>query len=157
VVQIPSKTSSEARLAFCDRSSGAGAVDGAWWPHSLDLRAELPDLVAVLSLSVGPVHRVVYDPTHWPDAPSRIIRGTAVTTVDPYALVASDTIYLMGTHSRDCVLFIVPPSIPGHAVHRVLGAVSNDPQSMTVAVLRHLVDHFAAKSAARPHAGESLA
>ncbi len=145
MVQIPSKTSSAARLAFCDRSSGAGAVDGAWWPHSLDLRAELPDLVAVLSLSIGPIHRVVYDPTHWPDAPSRIIRGTAVTTVDPYSLVASDTIYLIGTHSRDAVLFIVPPSSPGHAVHRVLGAVSNDPQSMTVAVLRHLVDHFAAE------------
>lgn len=145
MVQIASKTSSVARLAFCDRSTESGAVDGAWWPHSLDLRSELPDLVAVLSLSIGQVHRVVYDPTSWPNAPSRIIRGTAVTTVDPYSLVASDTIYLMGTHSRDAVLFIVPPSIPGHVVHRVLRAVSNESQSMSVAVLRHLVDHFAAE------------
>lgn len=147
MVQIASKTPSATRLAFCDRSPLSGGVDGAWWPHSLDLRTELPDLVAVLSSSIGPVHRVVYDPTSWPDAPSRIIRGTAVTTVDPYSLVASDTIYLIGTHSRDAVLFIVPPSVPGVAVDRVLGAVSSATQSMSVAVLRRLVDHFSATPA----------
>jgi hypothetical protein len=27
-----------------------GAVDGAWWPQSSDLRSELPDLVAVLDV-----------------------------------------------------------------------------------------------------------
>ena len=80
---------------------------------AVDLRTELPDLVVVLGLSIGPVRRVVYDPSIWPDAPSRIIRGNAVTAVDPYTLVASDTIYLQGTHSRDAVLYIVPPTVPG--------------------------------------------
>ena len=55
-----------------------------------------PTLSSIISLSIGPVRRVVYDPTIWPDAPSRIIRGTAVTAVDPYTLVANDTIYLHG-------------------------------------------------------------
>ena len=94
-------------------------------------------------MSIGPVRRVVYDPSLWPAAPSRIIRGTALTTVDPYTLVANDTIYLMGTHSRSAVLFVVPPAVPGAAVRRVLRAVSNATGAMSVAVLRHLVDRFA--------------
>ncbi|MGH3674573.1 MAG: DUF5994 family protein [Mycobacterium sp.] len=143
MVQITSQFSSTARLALCSRSPLPGAVDGAWWPKSADLRAELPDLVAVIGLSIGRVHRVVYDPSLWPNAPSRVIRGTAVTAVDPYALVARDTIYLMGTHSRDAVLYVVPPAIPHAAVHRVLRAVSSATQSMSVAVLRQLVDRFA--------------
>jgi hypothetical protein len=142
-VPIASPSSGPARLTLCARSTVPGAVDGAWWPQSSDLRSELPDLVAVLGMSIGPVRRVVYDPTFWPAAPSRIIRGTAVTTVDPYALVDNDTIYLMGTHSRSAVLFVVPPAMPVAAVRRVLHAVDDTTGSMSVTVLRHLVDRFA--------------
>ena len=146
MVQLPSHTSNASRLALCERATTvAGAVDGAWWPNSTSLRIELPDLIAVISLTIGPVKRVVYDPSSWPDAPSRIIRGSTVISVDPYTLVAADTIYLVGTHSRDAVLFIVPPSTPSWAVHRVLRAVSRATQSMSVAVLRHLVARFAAE------------
>jgi hypothetical protein len=150
MVHIASQCSSTSRLALCDRSTLPGAVDGAWWPHSSDLRAELPDLVAILGLLIGAVHRVVYDPSIWPQAPSRIIRGTAQISVDPYSLVASDTIYLIGTHSRDAVLFVVPPASPSEAVHRVLSAVSDATQSMSVPVMRHLVHHFAKVPARSP-------
>jgi hypothetical protein len=145
MVPIAHPSSSPARLALCARATIPGAVDGAWWPQSCDLRSELPDLVAVLGMSIGPVRRVVYDPSLWPAAPSRIIRGTALTTVDPYTLVANDTIYLMGTHSRTAVLFVVPPAVPVAAVRRVLRAVSNTTGAMSVAVLRRLVDRFAAE------------
>jgi Family of unknown function (DUF5994) len=145
VVRIDSKPPSVARLAFCDRSTLPGAVDGAWWPNSSNLSTELPDLIAVLGLSIGQVHRVVYDPSIWPNPPTRIIRGGAVISVDPYAMVARDTIYLLGTHSRDAVLYVVPPSIPGDAVRRVLGAVADPTQSMSTAVLRYLVERFTAR------------
>lgn len=147
MVQIASQRSSSTRLALCDRSSTPGAVDGAWWPNSCDLRSELPDLIAVIGMLIGPVHRVVYDPSMWPSAPSRIIRGTTVISVDPYALVARDTIYLIGTHSRDSVLYVVPPSSSGLAVHRVLSAVADATGPMSVDVLRHLVRHFATQAA----------
>jgi Family of unknown function (DUF5994) len=150
MVQIAFQDCSAARLALCNRSTLHGAVDGAWWPSSADLRTELPDLVAVLGMSIGPVHRVVYDPRIWPNAPSRVIRGTAVTAVDPYTMVARDTIYLMGTHSRDAVLYVVPPAIPRAAVHRVLRTVSSATQAMSVAVLRQLVDRFVAEARRSP-------
>jgi Family of unknown function (DUF5994) len=147
MVQITSTTTCAPRLALCDRSALPGAVDGVWWPQSSDLRTELPDLVAVLGMSIGPVRRVVYDPSTWPDAPSRIIRGTVLTRVDPYTMVANDTIYLMGTHARSAVLFVVPPAIPVDAVQSVLRAVTDATGSINVAVLRHLVERFAAESA----------
>jgi hypothetical protein len=146
MVQVARPLSKPARLALCDRSSLPGAVDGAWWPRSPNLRSELPDLVAVIGLSIGQVRRVVYDPSMWPNPPSRIIRGSIITSVDPYALVARDTIYLMGTHSRDAVLYVVPPTVPGAVVRRVLGAVSSQTPSMCVSVLRQLVKHFAAEA-----------
>jgi hypothetical protein len=36
-----------------------GYVDGAWWPRSRDLAAELPVLIAVLAARLGSIVRVV--------------------------------------------------------------------------------------------------
>jgi len=124
------------RLQLCQRPRGKGAVDGAWWPNTAELRTELPDLVAVLGRFIGPVRRVVYDPSGWLPAPSRIIRGGHATPVDPYRLVSADTIYLIGTHSRDAVLFVVPPSTSKSAAHRLLQAVADDVRPINVATLR---------------------
>lgn len=148
MVQIASQSSGAARLALCERSTLPGAVDGAWWPSNSDLRTQLPDLVAVLGLVVGPVHRVVYDPSMWPHAPSRIIRGTAVISVDPYAMVSRDTIYLIGTHARNAVLYVVPPSTHSDAALRILRAVSDGSQPMSVPVLRTLIRQSATAAGA---------
>jgi hypothetical protein len=93
---------------------------------------------------------VVYDPSIWPTTPSRIIRRGVAISVDPYNMVTSETIYLVGTHSRDAVLFVVPPSCAVAVVDRVLGAVSEAAGPMHASVLRHLLGHFseAAKASA---------
>jgi hypothetical protein len=152
MVHIDSECSNATRLALCDRLPGRGGVDGAWWPKSDDLRTELPDLVAVLGLLIGPVHRIVYDPSRWPHAPSRIIRGAAPISVDPYALVSSDTIYLVGTHMRKALLFVLPQSSHEDAADRVLRAVTDATGPMSVTSMRHLVAHFAvaARRSAQP-------
>lgn len=140
MVQSVSDRSSPARLLFCDRGTEAGAVDGVWWPASTDLRKVLPDLVTVLSRLIGAVHRVVYDPIVWPNAPSRIIRGNTPVSVDPYAMVASDTIYLMGTHSRDAVLYVLAPSSRKDIAGQLLRTVSDAHAPMSVDMLRRLVN-----------------
>ena len=107
MTHVSPNPSNMARLALCERDHTRGAVDGAWWPKSLDLSSELPDLVAVFGSWIGEVHRVVYDPSVWLPAPSRVIRRNEMVSLDPYRMVFSDTIYLMGTHSRDAVLFVL--------------------------------------------------
>ena len=108
------------RLVLCPQESPRAGVDGVWWPRSSNLRTELPDLVAVFSRWLGTVHRVVYDPTAWQSAPSRIIRHNSAVTVDPYQMVDRELVYLLGTHSRDAVLFAVPSSCADGVARRVL-------------------------------------
>ncbi|WP_232375130.1 DUF5994 family protein [Mycolicibacterium mengxianglii] len=124
---------------MCDRATGAGGVDGAWWPATHDLSNELPDLIAVVGSLIGPIRRVVYDSRVWPPAPARVIRGGTSITVDSYRLVASDTIYLMGTHTRDAVLFVVPSDTDAETAQRMLKEVSGSSHPMTINLMRALL------------------
>lgn len=126
------------RLTICDRAQIPGAVDGAWWPRSADLGDELPDLVAVLSRLIGPIRRVVYDPSSWESAPSRVIHRNHAVAVDAYRLVANDTIYLVGSHSRDALLYVIGAHVPPPAARSVLDTVDGGRESIGVALLRRL-------------------
>lgn len=139
MAHIASEDATLARLALCNRANVVGAVDGVWWPNTADLKAELPDLILVCGSWIGPVRRVVYDPSMWLPAPSRIIRGNTAVPIDPYNLVASDTIYLIGTHRRDAVLFVVPPSSSDQIVRRVLSTIADSTQPVSAGLLRQLV------------------
>ena len=139
MAHVSSYPSSVTRLALCERDQTRGAVDGAWWPKSLDLSSELPDLVAVFGSWIGEVHRVVYDPSVWLPAPARVIRRNETVSLDPYRMVFSETIYLMGTHSRDAVLFVLSPSSSGEEARRLLREVSSSAQPMNAEVLRQRV------------------
>jgi Family of unknown function (DUF5994) len=143
VTHVASNPSSVTRLALCERDHTPGAVDGAWWPKSLDLSSELPDLIAVLGSWIGEVHRVVYDPSVWLRAPARVIRRNEMVSLDPYRLIFSDTVYLMGTHSRDAVLFVLSPSSPGEEVRRLMCEVSGSARPMNAGALRQLVRQYA--------------
>jgi hypothetical protein len=55
------------RLRLKPKAPQSGYVDGAWWPHSEDLTAELPDLLSVLSAQ-----------THWRPARSGACHVDAV-------------------------------------------------------------------------------
>jgi Family of unknown function (DUF5994) len=139
-----SSPASPTRLVLCERDITTAAIDGAWWPKSLDLRLELPDLLMVFGLWIGAVHRVVYDPSVWLPAPARVImRRSEMVSLDPYRMVFSDTIYLMGTHSRDAVLFVVPPSSSDEEAQRLLCEVSTSAIPINAGVLRQLARGYA--------------
>jgi len=127
------------RLALCERDATRAAVDGAWWPKSVNLGNELPDLLAVFGLWIGAVHRVVYDPSAWAPAPQRIIRAGEMVSLNPYRLIFSDTIYMKGTHSRDAVLIVLPPSSPDEEARRLLSEVSASTQPVSAADLRQRI------------------
>ena len=146
MVDGTAETPSATRLAICGRTDQRGTVDGAWWPPAYDLKATLPDLISVMGRWLGPVHRVLYDPSLFPSAPSRVIRGSSVITVDRYSLVARDTIFVVGTHTRNALLFVVPPDTQADHARELLKTVSGAAQPMTVRMLRAIVDgHPAAR------------
>ena len=135
------------RLALCERAQSRGGVDGAWWPKSSDLGSELPDLVAVFGLWIGSVNRVVFDPrSTWLPPPARIISGSSMVTVDPYRLVFPYTIYLMGTHARAAVLFVVSPSSSSVVARRLLRLVAASTVPQSAGLLRQLEGEFASST-----------
>jgi hypothetical protein len=140
-------TNKAPRLVFCNRSTSRGGVDGAWLPPSNDLGAELPDLLAVIGSMIGEVRRVVYDPRAWTKTPSRMIRRGVAIAVDPYTMVTSETIYLIGTHSRDAVLYVFPQTCTIAVVDRVLDSIRASEAPMDTSVLRHLLGRFSSAEA----------
>lgn len=54
-----------------DPGDGDGYVDGGWWPRSLDLRVELPPLLAEVWSAGYDVFRTTYDLTAWHPVPPR--------------------------------------------------------------------------------------
>lgn len=113
------------RLRLKPKAPPTGHVDGAWWPHSRDLSAELPALVRVLGVRLGRVTRVTFSLDAW-DVPPRLI------TVD------GDAVRLEGFHSQDqyvlnlsgpdrrrVSLLVIPPDAAPSAAHDALMTASH--------------------------------
>ena len=68
------------RLRLKPKAPESGYVDGAWWPHSDDLTAELPDLLSAASVRLGPIGRVIYNVNEWAKLAAFAIGGANGTT-----------------------------------------------------------------------------
>ena len=56
-----------------------GLFDGAWWPRSRDIAAELPDLITALGAHLGCILRVALDAAAWDDVPRSVtVKAEAV-------------------------------------------------------------------------------
>ncbi|MFD7229478.1 DUF5994 family protein [Streptomyces sp. NPDC059881] len=68
-----------------------GVLDGAWWPRSRDIGAELPSLITALTGHLGPVDRVGLDSGAWEELPTRLIIDDRVVHIDSFP-VGDDTV-----------------------------------------------------------------
>ncbi len=97
--------------------SPAGYIDAAWWPRTLDLRAELPGLLAVLWTASREVNRISYTRSAWDPAPRRLqIEGREVRlggfdTSDPLTVRLTDA----WRRERVDILVIAPDTAPAVA------------------------------------------
>lgn len=118
------------RLRLKPKAPTTGYVDGAWWPHSDDLAHELPDLLAVLSVRLGGVDRVLYNMSDWPAVPNRLLIGGRAIRLDGYTLQPSNTIEVLGTGGNKMLLLVVPPlTDPDHAHEAMMTAAAPDDAS----------------------------
>lgn len=128
-----SPTSSSPRLSLAPVGAAPTVLDGAWWPRSRDLGAELPALTAVLDPLWGRITRVTVNPTHWPVVPRKVpVTGHVVKVgwflaeQDPHELLLLS--YHMG---RWNLLVIPPPTDPVSAAW--LMAAASDPLGTSTA------------------------
>ncbi len=118
-----------ARLQFSP--DGSGRVDGAWWPRSDDLTAEVPGLAAALQSRLGAVERVAYHPEAWATAPRRA--GTGRTAVRFGAFRTQDrwVVDVSGATVR-LTLLVVPADAPATVAAQIMEAATRPGSTGTV-------------------------
>ena len=96
-----------------------GQVDGAWWPRSRNIGAELPALVTALAEHLGPVTRVGLDAVGWEGLPTRIVVDDRVVHIDSFA-VGDDTVLVTREKGDIFSLLVIPPNATPEAAHAAM-------------------------------------
>jgi Family of unknown function (DUF5994) len=131
----PPKTTPRLRLK--PKAPTSGYVDGAWWPRSDDLPIELPDLLAVLSVRLGSIDRVLYNLAEWAKAPAKLPTGGRKVRLGGYYRQPVNTIEVIGLNRNKIVLLVVPARTePDHA-HDILMTAAAPNNASTVDGLLH--------------------
>ncbi|MFF1445102.1 DUF5994 family protein [Streptomyces sp. NPDC058295] len=124
---------SSLRLSLAPVGTAPALLDGAWWPRSRDLAAELPVLAAVLDPLWGRITRVTVNPTHWPVVPHKVPVGGHVVKVgwflaeqDPHELL------LLSYRTGRWNLLVVPPRTDPASAAWLMAAAS-DPRGTSTA------------------------
>ncbi|KUN78590.1 DUF5994 family protein [Streptomyces griseoruber] len=89
-------------------TSREGVLDGAWWPRSRDIGAELPALLSALTEHLGPVTRVGLDTAAWEGLPTRIVVEDRVVRIDSFP-VGDDTVLITRGDQDVFSLLVIPP------------------------------------------------
>lgn len=100
-----------------------GLVDGGWWPHSLDLAGQLPDLLQAVEVSgYEPVFRVSYAAGAWNPLPprkaallGRMVKSGGFRTQDPALIQLID-----GSGRNRLDIMVVAPGTDPEVARRAL-------------------------------------
>ena len=123
------------RLRLKPKAPQSGYVDGAWWPHSEDLTAELPDLLSVLSVRLGPIGRVIYNVNEWAKPPAKFATGGQMVRLDGYRLQPVNTVEILGLNRAKIVLLVVAPHADPDQAHAIMMAAAGPSDASTVECL----------------------
>ena len=131
------------RLRLKPKAPVSGQVDGAWWPRTDNLTAELPDLLAVLSVRLGAVDRVLYNLADWAQMPKRLTTGGRAVRLDGYRLQPANTLQVVGLGRGKILLLVVPPHTDPESAHRAMMTAAAPNDTTTVSELLAIGAHDA--------------
>jgi hypothetical protein len=119
---LPASTATD-RLCLKPESATTGFVDGAWWPASRDLAAEMPSLLDALGDQAGPVERVSYNIDAWNAVPRKVRVDGHVVRMGGFRSQSAATLKVLGER-RTLTLLVVPPETDEQAAHHILATAS---------------------------------
>ncbi|MDT5329996.1 MAG: hypothetical protein QOF31_1293, partial [Mycobacterium sp.] len=94
------------------------------WPRSDDLTHELPDLLAVLSVRLGRIERVMYNVGEWAKAPAKAMLGERAVRLDGYRRQPINTLEVCGVNRGRILLLVVPPDTNADQAHATMMAAA---------------------------------
>jgi hypothetical protein len=125
------------RLRLKPKAPTSGYVDGAWWPHSEDLETELPDLLAVLSVRLGSIDKVLYNFADWTTAPVKFPTGDGMVRLSGYHRQPGNTVEIIGHNRTKLVLLVVPARTEPEHAHSIMMAAAVPNDASTIDALLH--------------------
>ncbi|MEU5959526.1 DUF5994 family protein [Streptomyces sp. NPDC047525] len=100
-------------------------IDGAWWPSSYDLLAELPRLLTGLPRAWGHISSVTVNGSTWTMTPRRMfVLGQVVRLHRSTAASAPHTICLLAPNRGRWDLLVVPPDTPPDTAEPLMAAAA---------------------------------
>jgi len=118
---ITAATAPDGRLSLKSPTPISGYVDGAWWPGSLDLAAEVPVLAAQLADRWGAVDRVSYDLAAWMPAPRQVMTSDRRIRLDGFrGRRPTDAVHISGGWRPALTLLVIPPATETPAARATL-------------------------------------
>jgi hypothetical protein len=106
-------------------AAGVGYVDGAWWPRSRDLAAELPALFATLAGNLGTIERLAYNLDEWLPAARRLDVGGTSVRLGGFHYQGADTIDVTGARRGRVTLLVIPPDTSAANAAKIAAAASD--------------------------------
>ncbi|WP_062650149.1 DUF5994 family protein [Streptomyces maremycinicus] len=98
------------RLNLAPRSTMPRPLDGAWWPRSYDLLAELPRLLGGLPPEWGHITSVTVNGSTWSETPGRtLVCNQVVRLRRTTSASAPHTVVLLAPGQGRWDLLVVPP------------------------------------------------
>ncbi|MFE9651327.1 DUF5994 family protein [Streptomyces sp. NPDC006365] len=113
------------RLRLAPHGGMPRPIDGAWWPRSYDLLAELPGLLAGLPRAWGHISSVTVNGAVWSATPGRMLVVNQVVRLRrTLAASAQHTVVLIAPGRGRWDLLVVPPETTEEAAEPLMAAAS---------------------------------
>ncbi|MGY1737605.1 DUF5994 family protein [Geodermatophilus sp. SYSU D00684] len=114
------------RLALIDPVAPRTTLDGAWWPRTSDLTAELPPLLEELHRRGIRITRVTFHPDSWPPTTRRLQTGGRTVRLGWFRRIDRHLLNLTGDLGRARLdLLVVPPSTTAGVAQRAFDAATD--------------------------------
>ncbi|GAA2086388.1 hypothetical protein GCM10009801_48800 [Streptomyces albiaxialis] len=126
VLRTPPPSRPVLRLRLAPRRGMPRSIDGAWWPRSYDLTAELPSLLAGLPRAWGHITSVMVNGATWPAAPGHVLVGDRIVRLRrTLAASAPNTVILLSPGRGRWDLLVVPPDTDEESAERLMAAATD--------------------------------
>lgn len=111
------------RLRLAAHGGMPRPIDGAWWPRSYDLLAELPRLLGGLPRAWGHISSVTVNGAVWSATPGRMLVVNQVVRLRrTLAASAQHTVVLIAPGRGRWDLLVVPPDATEEAAEPLMAA-----------------------------------
>jgi hypothetical protein len=134
------------RLRLKPVAPATGHVDGAWWPRSRDLSAELPSLLAELGARLGRIDRVTYQLGEWQEPDRRLAVEEHVVRLEGFRSQRADSLTVVAWDRR-LTLLVVPPETDSDTAQQALttAAAEGNTEDSTQLLASRGTEHSQAK------------